>query len=183
VDATGLAGEVEVTAARGRIRVEGPARRVEIEALEGNVEVVGPAARVAVRTGGGTALVRGVRGALDVATVSGEIAVGAARVTTARLASVSGAVSFKGVVEPGGTLEATSFSGDVELRLPPELAATFELRAPPGRLTSEFGAGAKVVTRGGGAWIVAATQKGALALRRQPGADVDLNAGGAGGIR
>jgi hypothetical protein len=183
VDATGLTGEVEITAARGRIRLEGAMRRVSVEALEGNVEVVGPAASVAVRTAGGTVVVRGVRGELDLSSVSGAIAVGAARVTTARLASVSGEVSFKGVVEPGGTLDATSFSGDVELRLPPELAATFELRAPAGRIASEFGSGPKFVTGQGGAWIVAGTQKGSLALRRQPGADVDLNAGSAGGIR
>ncbi|HEX5634592.1 MAG TPA: hypothetical protein VFX50_15225 [Gemmatimonadales bacterium] len=182
VDAAGLDGEMEVTAARGRIRVEGGLRRVSVEALEGNVEVVGPALSVVVRTAGGSVVVRGVRGELDVSTVSGAVAVGAARVTRARLASVSGEVSFKGVVEPGGTLEAASYSGDVELRLPPDLAATFELRAPVGKLTSEFGGGVRFVTGTGGAWIVAGTQKGALAVRRQPGADVDLNAGDAGGI-
>jgi hypothetical protein len=183
VDATGVAGEVEISAAQGRIRLEGPMRRASVEALAGNVEVVGPAASVTVRTAGGTVVVRGIRGELDVSTTSGAIAVGAARVTTARLASVSGEVSFKGVVEPGGRLDASSFSGDVELRLPPELAATFELQAPDGKLTSEFGAGTKFVTGRGGAWIVAATRKGAIALRRQPGADVDLNAAPMGGIR
>jgi len=183
VDATGLDGEVEISAARGRIRLEGAMRRVSVEALEGNVEVVGPSASVTVHTAGGTVVVRGIRGELDVSTVSGAVAVGAARVTTARLASVSGEVSFKGVVQPSGTLEATSFSGDVELRLPPELAATFELQAPPGKVTSEFGSGTRFVTGRGGAWIVAATQKGALAVRRQPGADVDLNPGASSGIR
>lgn len=183
VDATGLDGDVEIAAARGRIRIEGATRRVSVEALEGNVEVVGPSASVTVRTAGGTVVVRGIRGELDVSTVSGAVAVGAARVTTARLASVSGEVSFKGVVMPSGTLEATSFSGDVELRLPPDLAATFELRAPPGRITSEFGSGTKFVTGRGGAWIVAGTRKGTLAVRRQPGADVDLNPSGPGGIR
>ena len=183
VDAGGLTEEVEITAARGRIRIEGGLKRVWVEALEGNVEVVGPSKSVSVRTAGGSVVVRGLRGELDVSTVSGPVAIGAARVTTGRLASVSGEVSFKGVVETGGTLEASSFSGDVELRLPPELAATFELQAPAGRLASEFGNAARFVTGGGGAWIVASTRKGTLAVRRQPGADVDLNPGAAGGIR
>jgi DUF4097 and DUF4098 domain-containing protein YvlB len=132
-------------------------------------------------------VVRGVRGELYVTTTSGDIAVGAARVRRARLESVSGAVSFKGVVERAGTLEAQSHAGDVELRVPPDVAATFELAAPGGTIRSEFGSGTgtsrRFTTGDGGASLVARSFKGNVSVVRQPGADVDLNAAAAGGIR
>jgi hypothetical protein len=193
LDATGLDGELEVSAATGRVRVEGALRRVAVEtfgggaAAVGNVEIVGPHASVEVRTPDGTVVVRGVRGELQVTTTSGEIFVGAARVRRARLESVSGAVSFKGVVDRAGTLEAQSHSGDVELRVPPDVAATFELAAPTGTVQSEFGSGSgtsrRFSTGDGGASIVARSFKGQVSVVKQPGADVDLNASGATGIR
>lgn len=192
LDATGLDGELEVSAATGRVRVEGALRRVVVETFSGgggsvgNVEIVGPHASVEVRTPEGTVVVRGVRGDLAVTTTSGEIHVGAARVRRARLESVAGAVSFKGVVERSGTLEAQSHAGDVELRVPPDVAATFELAAPSGTVRSEFGDG-KVVRRfttgDGSASIVARSFKGGVSVVKQPGADVDLNASSATGIR
>ncbi|MFL5505350.1 MAG: DUF4097 family beta strand repeat-containing protein [Gemmatimonadales bacterium] len=193
LDATGLDGELEVSAATGRVRVEGALRRVMVEtfgggaAAVGNVEIVGPHASVEVRTPDGTVVVRGVRGELQVTTTSGEIFVGAARVRRARLESVSGAVSFKGVVDRAGTLEAQSHSGDVELRVPPDVAATFELAAPTGTVRSEFDSGSgtsrRFSTGDGGASIVARSFKGQVSVVKQPGADVDLNASGASGIR
>jgi hypothetical protein len=191
LDATGLDGELEVSAATGRVRVEGALRRVVVETFGGggavgNVEIVGPHASVEVRTPDGTVVVRGVRGELLVTTTSGEILVGAARVRRARLESVSGAVSFKGVVERAGTLEAQSHAGDVELRVPPDVAATFELAAPSGTVRSEFGDGGtarRFTTGDGGASIVARSFKGRVSVVKQPGADVDLNANGAAGIR
>lgn len=192
LDATGLDGELEVSAATGRVRVEGALRRVVVETFGGgggavgNVEIVGSHASVEVRTPDGTVVVRGVRGELLVTTTSGEIFVGAARVRRARLESVSGAVSFKGVVERAGTLEAQSHAGDVELRVPPDVAATFELAAPSGRVRSEFGDGGatrRFTTGDGGASIVARSFKGRVSVVKQPGADVDLNASGAAGIR
>jgi hypothetical protein len=192
LDATGLDGELEVSAATGRVRVEGALRRVQVETFgagggAGNVEIVGPHASVEVRTPDGMVVVRGVRGELAVTTTSGDIAVGAARVRRARLESVSGAVSFKGVVERAGTLEAQSHSGDVELRVPPDVAATVELAAPGGTIRSEFGGGAgtprRFTTGDGGASLVARSFKGHVSVVRQPGADVDLNAGAVGGVR
>jgi hypothetical protein len=192
LDATGLDGELEVSAATGRVRVEGALRRLIVEtfgggaAAVGNVEIVGPHASVEVRTPDGTVVVRGVRGELNVTTTSGEILVGAARVRRARLESVSGTVSFKGVVERAGTLEAQSHAGDVELRVPPDVAATFELAAPAGTVRSEFGndaAARRFTTGDGGASIVARSFKGRVSVVKQPGADVDLNASGTAGIR
>lgn len=189
LDAAGLTGSLVVRTADGRIRVEGALRRVEVEALEGAVELVGPVAAAVVRTAGARVVVRGIRGDLEVATASGPVQVGAARVRRARLESVSGEVSFKGVVERAGSLEAQSHAGDVELRLPPELQATFELGAPAGGVASEFGGlrvdarKARFVTGDGAAAIVARSYKGRISVVRQPGADVDLNPGGTGGIR
>ncbi|MCU0620536.1 MAG: hypothetical protein MUC69_03415 [Gemmatimonadales bacterium] len=182
VDAIGLAGELVVRVGEGRIRVEGALRRVEVEALEGAVELVGPIQAAVVRTAGGSVVVRGIRGELDVATTSGAIHVGAARVRRARLESVAGTVSFKGVVERAGSLDAQSHGDNVELRLPPDLAASFELGAPAGGIASAFGTVAAGATRArfttgdGAAAIVARSFKGRIEVLRQPNADLDLNA-------
>jgi DUF4097 and DUF4098 domain-containing protein YvlB len=152
------------------------------------VEVAGPVASLRVRTAGGTVVLRGVRGDLSVTTVSGAILIGGARVARARLETVSGEIAWKGAIERGGTLDAQTHSGDIELRLPPAIGADLELSAPAGGISSEFtlrgkpGAGGTLRTSigDGGAAITARTFRGRISLVKQP--EVDPNPAAPGGI-
>ncbi|MBP2647508.1 MAG: hypothetical protein H6Q77_1132 [Gemmatimonadetes bacterium] len=188
LDAGGLEGDLDFITTAGRLHVEGAPRTVTAETLDGNVEVAGPVASLRVRTAGGTVVLRGVRGDLTVTTVSGAILIGGARISRARLETVSGEIAWKGAIERGGTLDAQTHSGNIELRLPPTLGADLELSAPSGAITSEFTLKGKPSASGtlrtsigdGGAAITARTFRGRISLLKQP--EVDANPAAPGGI-
>jgi hypothetical protein len=186
VDAEGLEGDLDFRTAEGRLHLEGAPRVLSAETLDGNVEVVGAAASVRVRTAGGGVVLRGVRGDVSVSTVGGSIVLGGARVDRARFETVSGEISYKGSITAGGTLDAQTHSGNIELRLPPTLGADLDLSAPAGGIQSEFplrgiAKGSVRTTIGdGGAAITARTFSGRISLVKQP--EVDPNLTTTGGI-
>jgi hypothetical protein len=114
LDAGGLEGDLDFITTTGRLHLEGAPRIVTAETLDGNVEVAGPATSIRVRTAGGTVVLRGIRGDLSVTTVSGAILIGGARVTRARLETVSGEIAWKGAIERGGSLDTQTHSGNIE---------------------------------------------------------------------
>lgn len=183
VDASGLDGELTFTSARGRLHLEGAPRRVAAETLDGNIEIVGPVGSTSVRTASGVITLRGVTGDLVASSVSGAIRVGGARVTEARLETVSGEISWKGSIAHAGGLEAQTMTGDIELRLPVELGADLELTAPAGQVASEWplarpasrGAPIKASIGDGGASVIARTFKGRISLVKQPEVEVNLS--------
>lgn len=183
VDASGLDGELTFTSARGRLHLEGAPRRVTAETLDGNIEIVGPVASTSVRTASGAITLRGSTGDLVASSVSGAIRIGGARVTEARLETVSGEISWKGSIAQAGGLEVQTMTGDIELRLPVELGADLELTAPPGAVTSEWpltrpaakGAPIRTSIGDGGASVIARTFKGKISLVKQPEVEVNLS--------
>jgi hypothetical protein len=182
IDAGDITGELDFTSARGRLRLEGAPRRITAETLDGNVEIVGTAASTRVRTASGAITLRGLTGDLLATSVSGAIRIGGARVTQARLETVSGEISWKGAIAHGGVLQAQTMSGDIELRLPPGLGADLELTAPSGGITSEWSlvrpAGRGTVRSSigdGGAAVIARTFKGRISLVKQPEVDINLS--------
>ena len=127
VEASGLTGELECSSVDGSVRVEGSLRLVVAESMEGNLSVYGPMSVVRLKGGGGTITLRGARGDVLATTVGGAILATDAALTRAHLETVSGPVAYDGTVAPRGTLEVTTHSGDVTLRLPTEISAEFEL--------------------------------------------------------
>jgi hypothetical protein len=121
-------GTLEVTGVSGRVRVAGTPRECSVETLDGNVELAfrGPLARV--RTASGTIVVRGIIQDLDASTVSGPLLVGMeGDVSRIRMETVSSEIAFKGGLTPAGRIEAQTHGGDIELRLPPALQASYHL--------------------------------------------------------
>ncbi len=128
VETTTGGGTLEVTGVSGRVRVAGTPRECSVETLDGNVELAfrGPIARV--RTASGTIVVRGIIQDLDASTVSGPLLVGMeGDVSRIRMETVSSEIGFKGGLTRDGRIEAETHGGDIELRLPPALQATYHL--------------------------------------------------------
>ena len=48
-------------------------------------------------------------------------------ITRGHLETVSGTIAYDGTVSPRGTLDVATHSGDVTLRLPPDISAEFDL--------------------------------------------------------
>ena len=148
-----------------------------METLDGNVELAleGPLARV--RTASGTIVVRGILQELDAETVSGPLLVGMeGSVHRVRLQTVASEIAFKGDLDADGHLEAATHGGDIELRLPPRLAATWQLVSyvaapvnellPPSLLRPGSRKGEWVATTGDGrATVQVRTFKGRVVLK------------------
>lgn len=132
-------GELTAFTTSGKVRVVGTLREVEIETLDGNVELAVTAPVARVRTASGTVVVRGVVQALDVSSVSGPLLIGMeGPIASARLESTSAAISFKGDLTREGRLLADTHGGDVDLRLPPRLEATWHLANYGGILDNQL---------------------------------------------
>ena len=127
VEASGLTGEIECSSVDGSIRVEGSLRLVIAESMEGNINVAGATTVARLKGGGGTITLRGARGDVLATTVGGAIVVTDGAITRGHLETVSGTIAYDGTVSPRGTLDVATHSGDVTLRLPPDISAEFDL--------------------------------------------------------
>ncbi len=139
VEITAGGGSVEVFGESGRVRVDGQAESVNVETIDGNVELALVSASGRVRTASGTIVVRGVVRDLEASTISGPLLVGMeGTVARVSLQTVASEIAFKGDIEPDGRLHAETHGGDVELRLPARLGASYRLVSFGGQLINEL---------------------------------------------
>lgn len=139
IDVDGVTGSIEAVTVSGRIRVAGHPAEVTAESLDGGIEIAAESPSVRAKTASGTLVVRGLLGESDLSTVSGPLFVGmTGPVRRARLSTLSGEIAFKGDLEPGGSLEAETHSGNVELRLPVTLGADFDINSYGGEIRNEL---------------------------------------------
>ena len=176
IDIEGLTDSITALTVSGRLRIGGAAVAVTAESLDGNIEVAADAGTAAIHSGGGVIVLRGAIGRFEVTSVTGEILAGlTGPVTSGRLESLSGDVSFKGPLTPSGRLEAQSHSGNIDLRLSPALGATYQLDAYGGRIEDDLRPGGPRTIQGsatfvigdGQASIVVRSFKGTITLRHQ----------------
>lgn len=173
-------GRITVRSAGGRVRVLGAVRETSVETLDGNVELAVTAESAEVRTASGTIVARGIIQQLDASSVSGPLLIGMeGPIARARLESVSAEIAFKGTLLPEGRLQAETHGGNVDLRLPPSLAATWSLTSYAGPLDNQLLPGTVIkegtrrgewrfVTGSGQALVEVRTFKGTIRLTPRP---------------
>ncbi|MFH1177499.1 MAG: DUF4097 family beta strand repeat-containing protein, partial [Acidobacteriota bacterium] len=120
----------------------------------------------------------GGRGRGVAASVCGEVVVVGGAIPRGDLGTTSGGIRFAAALAPGARIEATSTSGEVELILPEDVSADFEVSTFSGDIRNDFGPQAKrtshytsekelTFTIGSGAARVTATSfSGDVYLRR-----------------
>lgn len=178
IELAGVGGEVDVQGGTGRIRVEGAPRQVHVETIDGHIDLAADAPVVRAGTAGGVITIRGRPEDITATSVTGAIHVGLlGPVRRAHLESVSGEISFKGDPTPSASISVETHGGDVELRLPSDVAADFDVVSFGGTVTSEFrqrpqprrgGGQALAFTHGaGGAQITVRTFKGTVRILRR----------------
>jgi DUF4097 and DUF4098 domain-containing protein YvlB len=177
IEIKGVSGEIEAGSVSGTVTVSGPANDVEVESVSGAVTVSGGSGSVAAESVSGEIRLEGVTGEIEAATVSGDIRVEAGAVGDVEIESVAGSVYFEGQLARG-SLEIESHSGNVELFLPADLSADFELESfsggidngfgPPAQRTDRHVPGVSVefTTGSGGAEVSVATFSGNIALKK-----------------
>jgi DUF4097 and DUF4098 domain-containing protein YvlB len=149
----------------GDVTVRGTVREsVNVESVSGDVDVSGNTPEVRAKTVSGDLALRGVTGRVSVNTVSGDASVRESRIQFASMESVSGNIRYEGEFPRGGAFNLTSHSGDVELRLPGNVGAEFDVRSFSGRITNQLGPEAERTSRYG------------------PGQELRFTAGAGGGM-
>lgn len=149
-------GDVEV---RGTIR-----ESVSVESVSGDVDVSGTTPEVRAKTVSGDLSLRGVSGRVSVNTVSGDASIRDSRVQFASFESVSGNLRYDGEFPAGAAFNLSSHSGDVELRLPANVGAEFDVRTFSGSIVNQLGPAAERTSRHG------------------PGQELRFTAGSGGGV-
>lgn len=179
IEITAQGGSVTITTAGGRVRLLGSVHEATVETLDGNVELALTAEAAHVRTASGTIVARGLIQQLDASSISGPLLIGMeGPIAMARLESVSAEIAFKGALLPEGRLHAETHAGDVDLRLPPTLAATWQLVSYVGLLDNQLVSPSLIkggkrgewrfITGNGQARVEVRTFKGTVRLSARP---------------
>src|SRR5439155_486687 len=146
IDVVGVDGKLDLTSVGGAIHVVGTPQDVTAETMNGSVELAGGTGRARVKTVSGDILLRGASQDLGASTLSGRIVVRAAGwqrggtgVQRGKFESVTGDVRFEGELGRGGVLEVESQSGTIEVRVPSNTVADFDVRTIRGAITNHLG--------------------------------------------
>lgn len=171
----GVSGEVDVSSVSGTVSVSGTPSLLTAESMDGDVDVTARARVTRVRTAGGDVTLRGAAGDVSVTSVSGTIRLLESDVAVGRIESVSGAVTFRGAVAKGGTLDLQTHDAPIELTLAQGQGAVVDVAAFGGTISNAIpGVVGKAVkgkpTRyevgSGDAKISVRSLKGGVRLRR-----------------
>jgi hypothetical protein len=120
IDVSGVTGGLDLNIVGGSVTVQGTPRELNIESMDGDVRVQAGASWLRVKTATGNIDVRGGSEDAGVSTVSGTIRVGDGRYERGKLETVTGEVIYQGEVGYKGSVDITTHSGAIDLRLPPK---------------------------------------------------------------
>jgi len=117
---SGVTGGLDLNIVGGSITVQGTPRELNIESMDGDVHVQAGASWLRVKTATGNVDLRGSSEDAGVSTVSGTVHVSDGRYERAKLETVTGEVVYQGDIGYKGSVDLTTHSGAIELRLPPK---------------------------------------------------------------
>lgn len=139
IDVHGVNGDLDLESVSGDIDADGEPSSADMSTVSGSIDFSGQRTAVDAETVSGTIRLDGVAGRVDASTVSGGIKVKAGAIDRADFESVSGSIDFRGTLVNGARLDASTHSGNVELFLPAQTAASFEVETFAGDIRSDFG--------------------------------------------
>jgi hypothetical protein len=120
IDVSGVTGGLDLNIVGGSVNVQSTPRELNIESMDGDVRVQAGASWLRVKTATGNVDVRGGSEDAGVSTVSGTVRVNDGRYERGKFETVTGDVVFGGEVGYKGSVDITTHSGAIELRLPPK---------------------------------------------------------------
>jgi Putative adhesin len=120
IEVSGVTGGLDLNIVGGSVTVSSSPRELNVESMDGNVRVLGGASWLRVKTATGDVEVRGGSEDAGVSTVSGTVRVSDGRYERGKLETVTGDIIYEGEIGYKGSVDLTTHSGRVELRLPPK---------------------------------------------------------------
>jgi len=119
IDVSGVTGGLDLNIVGGSVTVTSTPRELNIESMDGNVYVKAGASWLRVKTATGGIDVQGGSEDAGLSTVSGTIRVIDGRYERGKVETVTGDVVYQGEIGYKGSVDITTHSGAIELRLPP----------------------------------------------------------------
>lgn len=187
---TGTDGEVEAGSASGSIEVAGATDQITAHTVSGDLHATRLRGRIRLGTTSGSLEASDMTGDVSAGTVSGDVTLAGVKSSHVSAETVSGSVTYTGSIDPAGSYEFSTHSGDVRLAIPENSAAGLSLETFSGRITSAFpitlqpGDISAMARRGkkmefmigkGGARITASTFSGNITIDRSGRTDREEN--------
>jgi DUF4097 and DUF4098 domain-containing protein YvlB len=132
-------GSVDLESVSGSFRVSGDPQLVDIEGISGSVNILGRPERAFLATVSGEIRVPHAIGNIKAETASGGITVFGEGVRNAELSTASGEIVFSGTAARDAVLHFDTASGEVEIRISADFAASFDLSTVSGEISNDFG--------------------------------------------
>jgi hypothetical protein len=128
IEVTGVTGGLDLNIVGGSITISSTPRELNIESMDGNVKVLAGAPWMRVKTATGEIDVRGGGEDVGLSSVGGTVRVSGGRYERGKFETVTGDIVYEADIGFKGSIDLTTHSGRVELRVPPrpdlELDAT-----------------------------------------------------------
>ena len=130
IEATTLAGQLDITAVGGHVRVKGTPSELRAETMNGDMDVSASPAYLRLKTATGHIAWTGSGEDVVLSTVSGRMIVNGGTVTRARFESIDGDIRFAGAVARSASVSFDTHGGDITLLLAKETEAELSASAP-----------------------------------------------------
>jgi hypothetical protein len=175
---TATAGEVQASTVSGKIEVLDAAVRIEIGTVSGDIHAERLRGRTHIHAVSGDLETNDITGDVSAETVNGDIKLRNVTSARVRAGTVSGEITYVGTIDPAGSYDFNSHSGEVRLEIPSNAGATLDLQTFSGSITSRFpmamqpgqisrrGRQQEFTIGGGGARITIETFSGDITLER-----------------
>ncbi len=179
IDVAEVDGEIEVETVNGDITVGDSPASLSATTVNGSIRSSATTDLVEIEAVNGELTITGAAGDLSASTVNGPIRISGDRFRKIDASTVSGSIDFEGRLDEDGSFDFESHSGDVELRLPKNVSAEFDVSTFSGAIVNEFGPEARrkdryapgmelsFSTGGGGARVDISSFSGKVEIREQ----------------
>jgi hypothetical protein len=139
IEASGLAGELTLESVSGDVTASDAPKSIEAKSVSGTIKITAQSKRVVAESVSGDVDLDGPSGEVELSTVSGSVEVRGGGFEKARATAVSGDIRFDAGIVAEGHLTLSSHSGRVEVTLPSDISADFQVETFSGSIDSDFG--------------------------------------------
>ncbi|MFC1543976.1 DUF4097 domain-containing protein [Gemmatimonadota bacterium] len=134
-----VTGEVELDSVSGNIRVMNTPSRVRSESISGDIEIENAQTGTRANSVSGRISVARAVGSFDLGTISSDITVVGVNITDGSCSSLSGDIRLDATLSSGAEIDLESHSGTVEIIVPANVSAEFDITTFAGGIKNAFG--------------------------------------------
>ena len=136
---SGVNGDIDIETVSGNLEVGATSGRVWAQCISGDITIASSQGPLRANTVSGRITVREVTGRFDVGTISGDIKVNGINIEEGTFESLSGSLEFMGTLAANGNLMMENHSGSIDLYLPSNVSANFDVTTFSGDIENQFG--------------------------------------------